>query len=264
MIARKFLSSFGTKKMLPIIIVTFLIIIGTYLFTIYFLMWLRPCESVLAQTTVQLGGNLGVAKTKGELVIGRQAVQEITDQVQGIALNLKTCCILLHDDKVTSTEFLRCQRTANDYVGRLDNVENLVEQASLAKQEGQAEKFAEIQEKLKASVKTLTERSEELTSMVSRFRNRHLPIPPDEFSQESPFPGVVATLTRLSDTGGMLTLEVIFENVGQEPSSFCVSPRDSHLLDETTGVKWEPADFNGSISCRFGGEEFPPGHTHLI
>ena len=53
------------------------------------------CDSIFEQTTDRLGGNLEVIKIKGELVLGRERVQELTEGSQKVALHLKTCCIAL-------------------------------------------------------------------------------------------------------------------------------------------------------------------------
>lgn len=51
------------------------------------------CDSIFEQTTDRLRGNLDVVKTNGELVLGRERVQELTEGSQKVALPLED---LLH------------------------------------------------------------------------------------------------------------------------------------------------------------------------
>ena len=51
------------------------------------------CDSIFEQTENRLRGNLEFIKIKGELVLGREKVQELSEGPQKVALHLKTCCI---------------------------------------------------------------------------------------------------------------------------------------------------------------------------
>ena len=44
------------------------------------------CESIFEQTTDRLRGNMDVVKMNGELVLGREKVQELTEGSQKVAL----------------------------------------------------------------------------------------------------------------------------------------------------------------------------------
>lgn len=71
--------------------------------------------------------------------------------------------------------------------------------------------------------------------------------------------GIVAELARLEETGGMLTLEARYWNVGTEIVSIDVNPSYSYLLIETDGRKLTWADAGGQ-TWRV---DLPPGE-HLF
>jgi len=74
----------------------------------------------------------------------------------------------------------------------------------------------------------------------------------------SEWPGVEAELTRFENTGGMLTLEITFRNVGSDAVE--IGPQETNeLIDESTGRSWEARQSGGFIS---GGKKLNPGDTY--
>ena len=117
--------------------------------------------------------------------------------------------------------------------------------------------------------KALTGSPEEKTTAHFNFNQFRRARPPSGSigpREPSDVPGLEAEVTRFEDTGGMITLEVIFRNIGPDAVAFCTHPaiyEKYYLLDERTGKRWDPADGGGGIPC-YGAKQLNPGNTHLI
>jgi hypothetical protein len=72
------------------------------------------CESIFEQTTDRLRGNLDVVKMNGDMVLGRERVQELTEGSQKVALHLKTCCIALEAGRINAEQFEYCVSGAKE------------------------------------------------------------------------------------------------------------------------------------------------------
>ena len=67
------------------------------------------------------------------------------------------------------------------------------------------------------------------------------PVPTD-------WPGLFARLIRFEDTGGLVTVEVAFENRSAKTISFCVHPSKGYLIEERSGESWQPS-FSRYVNC---------------
>lgn len=131
--------------------------------------WMNPCEGVFQQSAVGLNTKLDVIKTKGEFAIGRQNVQELKDRAQEVALNLKTCCIVLGK---ASSDFLRCKEGFERYEMEVKKVATLVTEAEAAKGQGNSEvavqKIAEANE----SIKVVEATAQQFTQQVAQIKEK--------------------------------------------------------------------------------------------
>lgn len=152
----------------PIIAITAAICVLVVAYLAYDL--LRPavnrCESVFEQTAVSLSAKLKLIETEGEVLLGREKVQELGERAQETALHLKTCCIALDSGAVSSDQFLQCQQTAKAYVEQVEQVATSVEQASAAKAEGRDEALAQQLARIEALLLQAEEKSQQLGDIV--------------------------------------------------------------------------------------------------
>jgi hypothetical protein len=74
-------------------------------------------------------------KDKGGAILGRGQIQKLSDQSDQITADLKTCCILFHDDKIAFEEFLNCQDDFSQYERSIDRLAHLVTAVQTAKQQ---------------------------------------------------------------------------------------------------------------------------------
>jgi hypothetical protein len=94
-----------------------------------------PCASIFNQTTVSLEEKIKILREKGGALLGWDQIQKLSDQSDQIAADLKTCCILFHDDKIAFDEFLKCQDDFNQYERNIDRLAHLLGEAQVAKQQ---------------------------------------------------------------------------------------------------------------------------------
>ncbi len=106
-------------KKLIIVSAAILVFIGLgYLIYSNLMIQSSPCASIFEQTTVSLEEKINIFKDKGGAILGRGQIQKLSDQSDQITADLKTCCILFHDDKIAFEEFLNCQADFSQYERR--------------------------------------------------------------------------------------------------------------------------------------------------
>jgi hypothetical protein len=98
-----------------------------------------PCETIFQQTTTSLGSKLEILKAKGEIFIGKEKIQDLTERAQITALNLKTCCVVLDAGAVNSDQFLQCQGSARGYEQQIEAAAAQAGEANAAQQQGQTD-----------------------------------------------------------------------------------------------------------------------------
>ncbi|MGH6935415.1 MAG: hypothetical protein ACRED2_04375 [Methylocella sp.] len=101
----------------------------------------RPdCDGLFEQTTARLSGRMEIIHNQGDLVIGREKVQELSDGSQKVALHLKFCCLAQHKGAIVGGEALeRCAAGAKDYENKIVQVAASIRDAQSAKDLGNAE-----------------------------------------------------------------------------------------------------------------------------
>ncbi|MEE9495771.1 MAG: hypothetical protein V3V39_04530 [Desulfobacterales bacterium] len=123
-------------KKLIIVTAALLVFIGLgYLIYSNLMIQSSPCASIFEQTTVSLEEKINIFKDKGGAILGRGQIQKLSDQSDQITADLKTCCILFHDDKIAFEEFLNCQDDFGQYERNIDRLAHLVAAAQDARQQ---------------------------------------------------------------------------------------------------------------------------------
>ena len=125
--------------MKKIIIATAALLILIGLGYLIYANWIQkgnPCASIFDQTTVSIEEKIKILRKKGDGILGRDQIQNVSDQALQITADLKTCCILFHDDKIAFEKFVKCQDDFNQYERNIDRLAHLVVQTQVAKQQG--------------------------------------------------------------------------------------------------------------------------------
>ena len=207
-----------------------------------------PCEDIFRQTRLILDSKLEPIKAKGTVLMEEAIISNLTERSEMMAMNLKTCCVALHENKISAAEFLGCKETMRSYESRIEKVSQVLDEAQLAKRDDNPELVTAKLEEARKLVESARLNSE---ALLMQIRDASVQLAEDTDSRTLPteFDGVIAEVTRFADTRGMLTLEVTFRNVTQSPIKICVNPDNSYLIDESTGTRWDDSFRKAYISC---------------
>jgi hypothetical protein len=122
-----------SQKSLAIVALTVVVLVFAYFLYDHF----RPhCDSIFEQTSTRLGGNLEVIRAKGEVFVGREKLQELSDGSQKVALHLKACCVAQQSGILTPEQFQGCMNGAKDYESKVLQVSSIIGEAQVAKDQG--------------------------------------------------------------------------------------------------------------------------------
>jgi len=139
------------NKTLVAISAAIVILVALFLGYQAFESWMSPCEGIFQQSALRLNTKLEIVKAKGELVIGRQKIQDLTERSQQMALNLKSCCIAAGH---TMSEFLHCKDGFDRYEASINKVTDSLIETETARQQANTavanQKIAELSQDLKA------------------------------------------------------------------------------------------------------------------
>jgi hypothetical protein len=159
------------KSQLPLIIVAATAVLLVIIYFVYESVFHSKCDSIFEQTENRLRGNLEVIKIKGELVLGREKVQELTEGSQKVALHLKTCCIAQQAGTMNAEQFQVCMTGAKDYETKIVQVATNIQEVKAAEEQRKpelakqkAEQATEAASQAISTEKTLANITESLPS----------------------------------------------------------------------------------------------------
>jgi hypothetical protein len=205
------------KKQKPSAIVALTIVLLVFAYLIYD--HFRPqCDSIFEQTSTRVGGNLEVIKSKGELFVGREKIQELSEGSQKVALHLKTCCVAQHSGILTPEQFQGCMIGAKDYESKVLQVSSIISEAQVAKEQGNLQlvdqRTAQAREVVGAASQTVSQLGNVAATIASA---------PKSGSSASPPSGRLATEKHrfiiANDSGATVTISFNGRWVGQWDTS---------------------------------------------
>jgi hypothetical protein len=127
------------KNQLPLIIIAATAVLLTIIYFAYRSLGHSKCDSIFEQTADRLRGNLEFIKIKGELALGREKVQELSEASQKVALHLKSCCIAQQARMLNAEQFQVCMGGAKDYQTQIIQVATNIKEAEAAEQQQKPE-----------------------------------------------------------------------------------------------------------------------------
>ena len=113
---------------------------------------ISPCDSIFEQTTTQLDTKLKLANAEAELSIGKEKIQDLTEEAQKMALNLKACCVVSGAGKINPNQFLKCKESERMYEAQIDIIKIQLQEVKMAKMEGSSDVIEEKQRQIDAAV----------------------------------------------------------------------------------------------------------------
>ena len=161
-----------TKRIL--IVISGILIFFTVAFLGYDLLKksVSPCDSIFEQTTTQLDTKLKLAKAEAGLSIGKEKIQDLTEDAQKMALNLKACCVVLDAGQVNSNQFLTCKDSAEKYEAQIDTIMVQLEEVKMAKREGRSDVIEEKQRQIDAAVSQARSISQTFGDQVQKIERK--------------------------------------------------------------------------------------------
>ena len=149
------------KSQLPLMIIAATAVLLVIIYFVYQGLIRSKCDSIFEQTENRLRGNLEFIKIKGELVLGREKVQELSEGPQKVALHLKTCCIAQEARRMKTDEFQVCMNGAKDYETKIVQVATNIKEV----------KAAEEQQKLELAKQKTEQAKEAANEAISTEKN---------------------------------------------------------------------------------------------
>ena len=123
------------KSQLPLIIVAATAVLLALIYFVYQGTGRSKCDSIFEQTADRLSGNLKFINITGELALGRETVQKLTEGSQKVALHLKTCCIAERAGTLNADQFQVCMNGAKEYEAKVVQVVANIKQAKAAEEQ---------------------------------------------------------------------------------------------------------------------------------
>jgi len=146
-----------------------IVVITIAVILIAFFIFNRPrssCDTIFEQTTMHVGGNVELIKSKGELVLGREKMQELAESSQKVALHLKTCCVAQQAGALRSEQFQSCMSAAKEYDSKVQQVATIVNEADAAKMQGNSQLVTQKSAQAVQRVTEASHREDDLRKIV--------------------------------------------------------------------------------------------------
>jgi len=169
------------KSQLPLIIVAAAAVSLAIIYFAYQGAGRSKCDSIFEQTADRLGGSLGFIKIQGELVLGREKVQELAEGSQKVALHLKTCCIALQAGTMNADQFQACMNGAKDYETKVVQVATNIKEVKAAEEQQKPELAEQKTEQAKEAASDAKSTEMEMMEMIEQIKNSI-----DEISRATP------------------------------------------------------------------------------
>jgi len=149
--------------------VTILAVTGVVLVIAYFgYDLLRPkCDSIFDQTATKVGGSAEFLKSKGELFVGREKVQELAESSQKVALHLKACCVAQRSGNLNAEQLQGCMNGAKEYESKILRVSSILSEAQAAKDQGNQQLVEQKVAQAKEAVSAASKSASELAGVVA-------------------------------------------------------------------------------------------------
>jgi hypothetical protein len=127
------------KSQLPLIIVAATAVLLALIYFVYQGTDRSKCDSIFEQTADRLSRNLKFINITGELALGRETVQKLTEGSQKVALHLKTCCIAERAGTLNADQFQVCMNGAKEYETKVVQVVTNIKEAKAAEEQQKPE-----------------------------------------------------------------------------------------------------------------------------
>jgi hypothetical protein len=154
------------KSQLPLIIIAATAVLLTLLWFVYRSLGRSRCDSIFEQTADRVRADLEFIKIKGELALGREKIQELTDSSQKVGLHLKSCCIAQEAKALNAEQFQICMSGAKDYQTQIIQVATNIKEANTAEEQQNPELAKQKTDAAKQAVNKVTNTEKNLAKVA--------------------------------------------------------------------------------------------------
>lgn len=154
-----------TQKPLTIVAVAGVVLVLAYLLYDHF--GRAGCDSIFEQTATKVGGSAEFLKSKGELFVGREKVQELAESSQKVALHLKACCVAQRSGNLNAEQLQGCMNGAKDYESKILQVSSILSEAQAAQDQGNQQVLEQKTAQAKEAVSAASKSASELAGVVA-------------------------------------------------------------------------------------------------
>jgi hypothetical protein len=141
-----------------------------------------PCDSIFEQTAHSAHQRIESLKKVGLSMVDDPQIQKLSSQSQQTVLDLKTCCLLFHDEKISFDEFLQCQDNFKNFEMAIDKVADLINETSEAKAQGKPDLANYKLKRIGQTLVGLEKNANLLHGQVRVFSQRSLEMKPRQGS----------------------------------------------------------------------------------
>jgi len=154
------------KSQLPLIIIAATAVLLALIYFVYQGTGRSKCDSIFEQTADRLSGNLRFLNITGELALGRETVQKLTEGSQKVALHLKTCCIEERAGTLNADQFQLCINGAKEYETKVIQVVTNIKEAKAAEEQQKPELAKEKKEQARKTADEAIDRGQNFAKIT--------------------------------------------------------------------------------------------------
>ena len=127
------------ERQLPLIIPAATVVLLTVVWLAYRTCGRSRCDNIFQQTADRIQVKLKFIKTNGELALGQQKIQDLTEASQQVGIHLTTCCNLQQAGALNAEQLQVCMSGAKDYQTQIIRVAANIEEADAAEKQQKPE-----------------------------------------------------------------------------------------------------------------------------
>lgn len=128
------------KKLSTVLPLTIVVVVLAYFVFKIAGPYINPCESMVQETSTSINAKLKFIKTNASFALNENKLNDLSDQTELTAYNLKSCCIggakgFFKEDE----SFAKCLNDANSYNIKLQSAIDYIKLAEAARNDGNSQ-----------------------------------------------------------------------------------------------------------------------------
>jgi hypothetical protein len=203
-----------------------------------------PCDSIFEQTAPELETTIHFLQSSGNMVIGPEKVQELTESSQAIGIRCKTCCIAQQSGKIDAKQFQTCldiTETTKSFEKQILQVKDSVDAANIAQQQGQEQ----VMNQKIQQARMATDTAQKLAANIETINSAVEATPASEPTQTASDQQTFKVQMRQYVIGGYcersgqsINCPLTITNLGVDKRSTILAINGTQFYDSQHGIKY--------------------------